>query len=75
MLSAVFTTGISYGALKAKIDRLEKEVDKAKDEFVAVDLFNATIDPIRNDLHEMQKDIKKILVAVSKSNPQNNALE
>lgn len=53
--------------IKSKVERLEKEMDESKKQFVAVDLFNATVDPIKRDLHEMQQDIKKILVAVSKN--------
>lgn len=67
--SSIFTTGIFYGVMKTKVERLERDVERNLREqktYVPIDLFHATINPIRQDLHEMQRDIKKILTAVQK---------
>ena len=69
--SSALTTGVAWGVMKNKIDRLEKDMEKAEKSYVPIDLFHATIDPIRKDLHEMQRDIKKILVAVNSNNAHN----
>jgi hypothetical protein len=59
-------TGVLYGIMKTKVDRLERELEKSERKFVTVDLFDATINPLREDIHEMQRDVKKILVAVQR---------
>jgi hypothetical protein len=47
--------------MKAKIERLEKDVNKMDKEHVNLDLFHATIEPLRDATKEIQRDIKKIL--------------
>lgn len=67
IIGSIIATGVSYGIMSAKVDRLERELEKIEGKFVPNDLFHATINPIREDLHEMQRDIKKILSAVQKT--------
>ena len=68
IVAAVVTSGISHGVISTKVARLERDIEKAEKSYVPIDLFHATVDPIRKDLHEMQRDIKKILVAVNNKN-------
>ena len=68
VVSSILTTGIGFGIIKAKVERLEKDMDRAMENFVSLDLFNATVEPFRKDIHEIQRDIKKILAAVSGHN-------
>jgi hypothetical protein len=47
--------------MKAKLDRLERDVAHMERHFVPIDLFHATIEPLRDNVREIQRDIKTIL--------------
>lgn len=66
IIGSFLHTGVLYGIMKTKVERLEREIEKSERKFVTVDLFDATINPLRQDIHEMQRDVKKILVAVQR---------
>ena len=71
ILSALFTTGISYGILKSKVDQLEKSVDKVEEgqkNLVSMDYFNLFVTPLREELKDMKNDIKTILKRISEEN-------
>ncbi len=74
VVSSIFTTGIAYGMMKTKVDRVVEDVREinarealCEEKFVTHNLFNATVAPIRDGLNEMRGDIKKILVCLNKN--------
>lgn len=68
--ASIFVSGIKNGSLKTKVETLEKVVDslikKMDCDFVPLDLFNATVNPIKEDLQEMKTDVKQILNQVTR---------
>ncbi len=42
--------------MKSRIDETHKKVDEVDERFVGVDLFEATIKPMRDDLKEVKQD-------------------
>lgn len=68
IISSVLTTAIGHGIMKEKVRRLESDLVDAKEEaknYVTMTHFDAVIEPMKDLLHMLQKDVKEILRAVS----------
>lgn len=65
-VTSILATGASHGLMRAKIDRLERDVSTNDANFVSKELLAAKIEPIENDLHEIKKDVKRLLVIISR---------
>lgn len=72
-ITSIFAAGVTYGVMSTKIQRLEKDLlderhDRRgfEDKFVTMQHFRAVIDPIQQQLKEMGRDIKRVLVILSK---------
>lgn len=68
ILSSVFSSGVTYGVLKAKVEAMEKRLENSennleelRDKFVTVAHFESVTEPLQVAVVEIQKDIKKIL--------------
>lgn len=61
IVSSIITSAIGYGILKAKVERLEHDLDEASKKFVSNDLFQATILHLKEDLHEIKNDVRELL--------------
>jgi ABC-type lipoprotein release transport system permease subunit len=62
--SSVMCTAISWGVMKNKIQQVEKDIEQT----VRHDVFDATIKPLQEDIHEMRKDLKQLLKEIQKRN-------
>lgn len=60
MLFSIMAAAVSYGILKAKIDRVEKDLDTARESMVTVVLLNAHIEHLRMDIQELKEEIKHL---------------
>lgn len=60
--SGLLSSGAIYGTMKTKITQLE-EIVKNK---VDISLFQAVMEPIRNDIHEMKDDLKDLLKTIQR---------
>lgn len=79
ILSSIGSTAIGYGIVREKVRRLEKDVDdqsrefkdvldrifKDQKDFVTYNHLDAVVEPIKDTLNVVQKDVKEILRAVS----------
>lgn len=86
ILSSLGSTAIGYGIVREKVRRLEKDVeDQARDfkdqvdcvlrdqkEFVTYGHLDAVVEPIKDTLNVVQKDVKEILRAVSSKTRSSN---
>lgn len=63
IFSSVMASGISHGSIKAKVSRLEKDIENKVDR----DFFDATVKPMHSDLHEMKNDLKELLRVVQRT--------
>jgi hypothetical protein len=73
IISAFLGCAVTYGVLKTKVDRLEDDVhelsgklDSSESRFVTMTHFDAVVRPLEGSIREIEKDIKKILVIVSR---------
>lgn len=64
IISSVIGTSVGYGIMKHKVDRLEKDMLAAERKYVSNELFSATIQPLKEDLHEMKQDLKEVLKTI-----------
>lgn len=69
VLSSVFSAGLTYGVMSAKVSRLERDVAELRDlekdqekEFVTHVHLNAVLTPIGKALDRVQHDVSKILM-------------
>lgn len=53
--------------MKAKLARVEKDIEEHRRSFVTLDLFNAIVSTIKDDLHDMRSDLKEVLQLISKN--------
>ena len=60
--SSLISTSIGYGVMKQKIVHLEKAMENKVD----LSVFQATLKPIHDDLHEMKTDLKELLKVVQR---------
>lgn len=60
ILSSIISCAVGYGMMKSRVDRLENDISKC----VSLDLFNATVGALREDLHEMKQDLRELLKTV-----------
>jgi hypothetical protein len=58
LLGALF----GFFGVKWKIDRVDKDLQKHKGAVVYTKTFDATIDPLREDIKEIKEDIKALLL-------------
>ena len=54
----------AYGAMRSRVDRLEKDLDKLGDGFVANDVFRLHVSKIEQDLTDLKKDVRLLLMHV-----------
>lgn len=73
ILSSIFTAGVTYGIMTTKITRMEKDLLEERhdrkgfeDRFVTMQHFKAVVEPIQQQLKDVGRDIKKILIIVSR---------
>lgn len=64
--SSIISSGIGYGVLKEKVRRLERDLEKSEERYVTIAHFNAVVQPIREALDTLQKDVKEILSLVAR---------
>lgn len=65
--SAVASGCVTYGIMKEKIRRIEKETEESDHKYVSLQVYNAVIPPLQSSVFEIQKDIKKILQILNKT--------
>jgi len=58
--------------MKTKIRDLESFVEKAEEKFVPANLFEATIAPLREDIHEIKNDLKSLVNRILEIEPRGN---
>lgn len=70
---SLFSAGVTYGIMTTKISRMEKDLLEEKhdrkgfeDRFVTMQHFKAVVEPIQQQLKDVGRDIKKILLIVSR---------
>lgn len=80
IVTSLLGLGVIYGMLSAKVERLKEEhqemssrIDSVESRFVTMSHFDAVVKPMQDSVREIERDIKKILVAVSR--PQNSECE
>lgn len=68
VLTSLVACSVTYGVLKTKVERLERDVseheqrDQAEHKyFVTKDLFDAVIIQVREDLADLKSDMKELL--------------
>jgi hypothetical protein len=61
--SSVVTAAVGYGILSNKVDRLEKDMEK----LVSLELFQATISPLKDDITEIKAGLKELLLRTLKT--------
>lgn len=66
IISSIIATAIGWGVLKTKVARLERDLEVMASKFVSTELFNAIVTGMKEDLHEMKGDIKKVLEHINK---------
>lgn len=66
VINSIVIAAVSYGVLKEKIVRVEKELDTVKSNTVSIALLDAIINPLKDDLRELKRDIKHLVDAVDK---------
>ena len=54
----------AYGAMRARLDRLERDMDKIVEGFVPNDVFRLHVTKIEQDLSELKKDVRLLLMHV-----------
>lgn len=68
LVSGVASSFVSYGVMKEKIRQLERDNDKLENKYVPLSVYNAVIPSLQEAVFEIEKDIKKILQILNKSN-------
>lgn len=68
---------VTYGILTGKVDRLESDhkeclarqdsMEEKFSHFVPMNHFDAVVKPLQDSMKEIERDIKKILIIVTKS--------
>lgn len=76
ILTAIASVAVSWGMMQSRIDRLEKDQLELKerqehfeDHYVDNKQFESVIKPIQDGMREVQRDIKKILMMLSRNEP------
>lgn len=68
--SSLFLCGVVYGILREKVLRLEQDIasldSSVTEHYVKLDLFHATIEPLREQLTGIKADIRRILELLTK---------
>lgn len=75
ILTAIVSCATTYGIIRTKVDRLEsdhshlsKKLDESLSKFVLHSHFDAVVNPLKESIKEIESDIKKILIIVSRHN-------
>lgn len=66
VLNSLVVAGISYGALRSKIERLERDLDSARDSMVTIKLLDAIVGPLKEDLSELKRDVRHLVETLEK---------
>ena len=61
LFSGLFGSAMGVGVMKKTVERVEKDVDQLQAKFVSHELFEATLDPVTEDIREIKQDLKEIL--------------
>ena len=61
MLSGLFGSAIGVGVTKKAVERLEKDLDSLQSKYVSHEVFQAKLEPVREDISEIKADLKEIL--------------
>jgi hypothetical protein len=72
IISSIISTGVGYGMMKEKVARLERDIESDKDNIVTYRHFDGIIGPIQKSIIDMQNDIKKILIILTRINKKND---
>lgn len=67
VFSSIVSSAVGYGIMRAKLDRVEKDIEHFEARFVSREVFAAIVDGIRTDLLSLRGDIKQLLELI-KSN-------
>lgn len=74
ILSSVFSSGVTYGILKGKVESMEKRLEAHEEsdsdmhnKFVTFAHFDAVTGHLQMAVHDIQKDIKEILKLLSQT--------
>jgi hypothetical protein len=57
LVISIVACGATYGVIITKIERLERDVNKCVDR----ELFDATLQPLRDSIHSIKEDLSRIL--------------
>lgn len=60
--TSVLGSVMAYGAMKARLERLEKDMERLAGSFVQNDMFRIHVQKIEQDLTEIKKDIRALLM-------------
>lgn len=64
VFSAIASSSVTYGIMKEKIRRIEKDTEQNDEKYVSKALYISEITQIKNAVFEIERDIKKILQTV-----------
>lgn len=54
--------------MKHKVERLEKDMEEANKKYVSNELFNATIQPLKEDIRDIKNDLHALLKLATREN-------
>jgi peptidoglycan hydrolase CwlO-like protein len=74
VVTAIASVGVTWGMMHSKIESLKDDQralkerqDYFEENYVNLKQFESTIKPIQDSMRELQRDIKKILVMLSRN--------
>lgn len=62
--TSILSAAASYGALRSRQERLERDVESINSDFVSTEVFRAHMTAIEHDLAELKKDVRILLMHV-----------
>lgn len=64
LVTSLVASSVSYGVIRTKVSRLEKDLDNFERRFVSQEVFHAVMDTLKEDLHELKGSMKELLSLV-----------
>lgn len=68
IVSSILTSAVGFGVVKHKVERLEKDMEEANKKYVSNELFNATIQPLKEDIRDIKNDLHALLKLATREN-------
>lgn len=66
VVNSLVIAAVSYGNLKSKIERLERDLESARDSMVTLKLLDAIVGPLKEDLSELKRDVRHLVETLEK---------